>query len=80
MSSFMLLAVDIAWICAFTVAALLPEIPAIALQMAVNILHFYEDGGEEGAIARGDFLNELVHASGCRYRLDLRIHSSCLAT
>ena len=32
----MLLAVDIAWICAFTVAALRPEVPAIALQMAAG--------------------------------------------
>ena len=49
-------------------------------EFPVNILHFSEDGGEEGAIARGDGPNELVYAPGCRYRLDLRIQSSCLAT
>ena len=32
----MLLAVDIAWICAFRVAALLPEIPAVAVPMAAG--------------------------------------------
>ena len=49
-------------------------------EFPVNILHFSEDGGEEGAIARGDGLNEFIYAPGCRYRLDLRIQSSCLAT
>ena len=34
-------------------------------EFPANILHFSEDWGEEGAIARGDCLNELVHASGC---------------
>ena len=36
MSSFILSAVDIAWICAFRVAALLPEIPAVAVPMAAG--------------------------------------------
>ena len=36
MSSFMLLAVEIAWICAFSVAARLPEIPAVAVPMAAG--------------------------------------------
>ena len=36
MSSFMLPAVDISWICGFRVAALLPEIPAVAVPMAAG--------------------------------------------
>ena len=36
MISFMLPAVDIAWICAFSVAALLPEIPAVAVPTAAG--------------------------------------------
>ena len=36
MGSFMFPAVDIAWICAFSVAALLPEIPAVAMPMAAG--------------------------------------------
>ena len=36
MSSFMLPVVDIAWICAFRVATLLPEIPAVAVPMAAG--------------------------------------------
>ena len=36
MSSFMLPAVEIAWICTFRVAALLPEIPAVAVPMAAG--------------------------------------------
>ena len=36
MSSFKLPAVDIAWICGFRVAALLPEIPAVAVPMAAG--------------------------------------------
>ena len=35
-STFMLPAVDIAWICAFSVAGLLPEIPAEAVSMAAG--------------------------------------------
>ena len=36
MRSFIIPAVDIAWICAFRVAALLPEIPAVAVPMAAG--------------------------------------------
>ena len=36
MSSFMLPAVDIARICAFRVAAMLPEIPAVTVPMAAG--------------------------------------------
>ena len=49
-------------------------------EFPVYILHFSEDGGMEGAIARGDGLNELIHAPSCRYRLDLRVQSSRFAT
>ena len=49
MSSFMVPAVDIAWICAFRVAALLPEIPAVAVPMAA---------GEAPRIERGAVLEE----------------------
>ena len=36
MSSFIDPAVEMAWICAFSVAALLPEIPAVAVPMAAG--------------------------------------------
>ena len=36
MSSFIDPAVEMAWICAFRVAALLPEIPAVAVPMAAG--------------------------------------------
>ena len=48
-SSFIVPAVDIAWICAFRVAALLPEIPAVAVPMAA---------GEAPRIDRGAVLEE----------------------
>ena len=49
MSSFIVPAVDIAWICAFRVAALLPVIPAMAMPMAA---------GEAPRMERGAVLEE----------------------
>ena len=51
MSLFMLPAVDIAWICAFRVAALLPEIPAVAVPMAAGEApRIKREAGLEGLI------------------------------
>ena len=52
-SSFMLPAVEIAWIVAVRVAALLPEIPAIAVPIAAGEAPRRGREEEEGVISRG---------------------------